>query len=129
MKNKFGLMILSIVMLGAQAYAGGSSTVGPGNPAAYNCIKLGGFLESFTSPQGEDSNCVIDEWKLFNEMYQRGLVKPHHHDNVGMPNPAAVNCIDINGTLRYESTPEGQIGFCVVEQWDLFRAIDITREN
>lgn len=129
MKNKFRFIILSILVIGAQAHAGGSSTVGPGNPAAINCLKLGGLLEQVQTPEGQDANCIIDEWQLYSEMFKRGLVKRHHYGHVGMPNPAAVNCIDIKGALRSEEGPEGQRGLCMVGQWDLFRAINVTREN
>ncbi|MGZ3744283.1 MAG: DUF333 domain-containing protein [Pseudobdellovibrionaceae bacterium] len=129
MKSKITYLILGALVITAEAHGGGSSTVGPANPAAVNCIKLGGTLERVVTPAGEDANCVIDEWKLYKEMSDRGLVKRHNYENISIPNPASVNCLDIKGTLRIEETPEGQRGLCVVGQWDLFRAIDITREN
>ncbi|MBN8542354.1 MAG: DUF333 domain-containing protein [Deltaproteobacteria bacterium] len=105
---------------------GGGSSVGPANPAAMNCLVLGGELENYTTEAGENANCVIEEWTLFKEMNDRGLVKPHQYGpGVGMPNPAAVNCIDIGGDLRAEAMPTGETStFCVVEQWTLFNTID-----
>lgn len=131
MKNKFKIIIASVSAIGLQAFAGGSSTVGPSNPAAVNCLKLGGFLENTETATGQDANCIIEEWQLYREMSKRGLVqsRPHDHGSVAMPNPAAVNCIDIKGTLRIEDSLNGQRGLCVVRQWDLFRAIDVTGEN
>lgn len=129
MKNKLAIMIISIFVFGvALAFAGGSTTVGPGNPASINCVKLGGELVLMESPAGQYANCVIDEWTLFNEMSVRGLVKPHHYEGLSMPNPAAVNCVDIGGAIEIHHSPLGEAGFCVVEEWALFRAIDVTRE-
>ncbi len=123
MKNLF---IALTMLAAANAMAeGGGSSVGPGNPAALNCIKLGGGLERFRTPQGEDSNCVIEEWQLYREMHARKLDKRHRYGPGGVPNPAAVNCADIGGTIRIVNAPEGEAGYCVVEQWDLFRAIDV----
>jgi len=129
MKNKITVLIFGALVITAQAHAGGSSTVGPGNPAAFNCLKLGGTLERVVTPRGQDANCVIDQWKLYKEMSDRGLVRHHQYADMAMPNPAAVNCLDIKGTIRMEETPGGQRGLCVVAQWDLFRAIDVTGEN
>jgi len=130
MKNRITISIFSILSVGLQAFAGGSSTVGPGNPAAVNCIQLGGVLESYQTPAGASANCVIEQWQLYKEMSARGLTNPPHgsENGVGMPNPAAVNCIDIEGQLRTVSSPTGQSGFCVVEQWTLFRVIHTTQE-
>ncbi len=115
---------------GLFAFAGGGSSVGPGNPASYNCVKLGGQLEAYTTPQGQGANCVLDEWKLWTEMNNRGLIKPVRSETVlaYLPNPAAVNCVRIGGKLRQVETPQGTQGFCVVEEWTLFRAINITKE-
>jgi putative hemolysin len=129
MKNKLNMIILGLIGFSAQAFAGGSSTVGPANPAAVNCVKLGGILEPYQTPAGQGANCVIGEWQLFREMLKRGLTKPHRYGNGAMPNPAAVNCIDIQGTLRTENTPAGQNGLCVIEEWSLFRVINVTREQ
>lgn len=127
MNTKVLFIAFSILTATAHAFDGGSSTVGPGNPASYNCLKLGGVLER--TPSGSYSNCVIECWKLYREMAKRNLVKPRDHENVSMPNPAAVNCLDLKGTLRPVRTLQGQRTDCVVAQWDLFRAIDVTREQ
>lgn len=124
-------ILLTLSLISFQLFAGGSSTVGPGNPAAINCVKLGGVLESFSTAAGQDANCVIDEWLLWQKMYERGLLKHHDYDRgggIGLPNPAAVNCIDVEGQIRIEQTPAGERGLCVVEEWTLFKYIDVTRE-
>ena len=122
MKN---LLLLLLLISSQQAFAGGGSSVGLGNPAAKNCLKLGGTLESYQTNAGEDNKCVIEEWKLFREMYDRHLVKEHHYPHMGMPNPAAVNCIDVGGQIRIMTDNDGQYGLCVVEEWKLFRTIDV----
>jgi putative hemolysin len=126
MKN---LIATATFIMSSFAIAGGSSTIGPANPAALNCIKLGGTLETITSPEGEGAFCVIEAWHLFNEMNERGLVKEHTYPPIGMPNPSAVNCNDIEGQYRIVSTPEGDSAVCAVEQWTLFRVINVLDEN
>lgn len=110
------------------ARAGGGSSIGPANPAAVNCIQIGGTLESVVTPEGENANCVIEEWTLYLAMLERGLTRDHKYGPGGMPNPAAVNCLDIAGTLRMIETPEGTAGYCVVDQWVLFRVIDVVTQ-
>ena len=118
------ILILSL-LFSAQTFAGGGSSVGPGNPSALNCIKLGGTLEAIETPDGQDANCVIDEWQLWWEMNSRNLVR--ENDDPGMiANPATANCYNIGGTIRMDSTPEGEVGYCVIEEWALFRAINVT---
>lgn len=129
MKHQIAALVLIISSIGVQAYAGGSSTVGPGNPSTANCLKLGGTLEDLETPAGQSSHCLIEEWQLFREMAKRNLIKQHRYGNLGMPNPAAVNCADIKGSLRYVVTQSGEAGLCVVDGWDLFRAIDVLKEN
>jgi hypothetical protein len=127
MANIFTKTFLTLSFLGIQiASAGGSSTAGIGNPAALNCEKLGGTLESYTTPEGQNANCVIEEWLLFREMDKRGLVHNDIPEEISMPNPASVNCIKIGGSIRVVQNPVGDTGYCVIEQWTLFRAIDIT---
>lgn len=123
------ILSLLVAMLTVPAYAvGGGSSVGIGNPAAVNCVKLDGTLELFTTPEGVGSNCVIEQWHLFNEMNKRGLIPGQSAEAILMPNPAALNCIEIKGSIRRVTSPEGESGLCVVEIWDLMRAIDITGE-
>ena len=118
------LILLTTLLASLPAFArtGGGSSVGTGNPAAQFCLDLGGQLERTHSAQGEDANCVIGEWDLFREMDRDHLVKPIHcRPNVPcMPNPAARNCTDIGGKLRIVTTPQGENGMCVVEQWALW---------
>ena len=115
------IIISLIILASAQVFAGGGSSIGPANPAALNCVRLGGELESVNTKKGTYSNCVIQEWTLFRAMYERGLVKDHQYGPGAMPNPAAVNCTDIGGSLRYIS----QNSACVVEEWTLFRVINV----
>jgi len=123
-KKQILLATLTTIILGAQAFAGGSSTVGPGNPAAFNCLKLGGTLEAVETPAGQDANCVIEQWKLYHEMSQRGL------DRGGLPQPAAVNCHNIQGTIRRVVDSSGnENGMCVVAQWTLFHVINVNSEQ
>lgn len=119
-----------VMLVSSIALAGGGSSIGPANPAAVNCGKLQGTLEPYSTPQGEGANCVIEAWHLFDEMFKRGLVKEHHYPVPPrfIPNPSAVNCNDIQGNYINRTTPEGDVGYCVVEEWTLFRVIDVTRE-
>ena len=119
------LVLIISVLLSVNAFAGGGSSIGPGNPATLNCDQLGGVTESFQNSNGEDANCVIEEWLLFREMTARGLTQSHRYGEGAMPNPAAVNCADIGGDSRVVETREGQTGFCVVGQWALFRVINV----
>lgn len=116
-----------LLSLGSIASAGGGSSIGLGNPAAENCVKLEGTLEPTQNDYGQDANCVVDEWHLWSEMKNRGLVKPHEYPTnpVPLPNPAAVNCQDIGGDLRSVETPAGTQGFCVINQWKLLEAINL----
>ena len=46
---------------------------------------------------------------------------------LGLANPASVYCTKVGGTLRIETSSEGQYGMCVlpdgteIEEWALFR--------
>lgn len=122
MKN---LIFIISILISLATFAGGGSSVGSANPAAQNCLKLGGTLERVQTPEGERGNCVIEEWLLFREMHNRGLVKRHDCGFASIPNPAAVNCRDIGGEIRIVETSAGQAGYCVVDEWKLFRAIDV----
>ncbi len=127
MKTKIFFLAL---IIGSIASAGGGSSVGLGNPASENCIKLEGTLESVQDEYGQKSNCVVEQWHLWREMDKRGLVKHHEYptEPIGIPNPAAVNCQDIGGEHRGVETPEGSTGFCVIEVWTLFRVINVLDE-
>ncbi|MBL7670682.1 MAG: DUF333 domain-containing protein [Bdellovibrionaceae bacterium] len=124
MKTK--VFVVSL-LIGSMAAGGGGSSVGPSNPAAENCIKLQGTLESFEDNAGQGANCVVDEWHLWREMERRGLVKHHEEPTppYGLANPASVNCQDIGGEIRWVETLEGTQGFCVVGEWKLFEAINV----
>ncbi|MFL5813358.1 MAG: DUF333 domain-containing protein [Bdellovibrionia bacterium] len=112
------------------AYAGGGSSIGIGSPASKNCVVLDGVLKPFQFRGGEADYCVLDEWNLFRFMYQCHLVHVHHYGRrgqIGMPNPAAVNCADVGGVTQIEKTPAGERGVCVVEEWMLFRSVDASK--
>jgi putative hemolysin len=127
MKNLI-LSVFIVTSLNAMARTGGGSSIGPANPAAVNCIQMGGELETVVTPEGANANCVIEQWILLHAMLERGLVKDHKYGPGGMPSPAAVNCLDIAGALRMIETPEGKAGYCVVDQWALFRVIDVVTQ-
>ena len=117
----FALAILACGVV--HAADGGGSSVGPANPASVYCKDLKGSLELETAPGGgQYANCVVDQWTLFRDMSSKGLVIHHNYGPGGMPNPAAVNCEDVGGTIRVVDTNEGQEGDCVIEEWTLFRA-------
>lgn len=122
------ILFALIFILAQQTFAGGGSSIGVANPASVNCIRLKGVLESYTTYAGTDANCVIEQWQLFNEMNKRGLIKMNpnsRYSNVGMPNPAAVNCLNSGGKLRLVNTTHGQSGHCVIPQWSLIKVINI----
>ncbi len=130
MKNGILVMIMGFSILAfSTAHAGGSTTVGVPNPAALNCLFLHGALEEYTTPAGVSSNCVVDEWELYLEMERRNLVTPHQYGPGAMPNPAAVNCLDIGGQLREVTTPAGTAGSCVIDEWALFKVINVTADK
>lgn len=125
------MILLTFVCLSTSTvFAGPAISEGVPNPASVNCTKLGGQLNIVTEPDGgQASYCTIDEWQLFKEMYQRGLIKPHKYGQNGMPNPAAVNCVDIGGEIDIVTNPDGgQAGYCKIEEWTLFKAINVTAE-
>lgn len=126
-----GITIIFLMLLVNISFAGGKSTIGMANPASVNCLKLGGVLERHTNYKGEYADCAIEEWTLYHEMLKRGLVQENSsdHDGLGMPNPASVNCENVEGELRIEQTNKGENGICVVNEWDLMKYIDITSEN
>jgi putative hemolysin len=127
------LVVMSVVLSAFNAmpaFAGGGSSIGIGNPASKNCGELGGILKSYQSPRGEGAYCVVDEWNLFRLMSQCRLVQVHHYGRngqIGMPNPASVNCADVGGVTRVVKTPTGERGVCVVEEWMLFRSVDAAK--
>lgn len=119
------IVLVLIVAASSEVFAGGGSSIGLGNPASANCEKLGGALESVLSPEGESANCVISAWTLFKAMKTRDLTGKTQYDQVGMVNPADANCIDIGGQLRDVNTMAGEESFCVIEEWQLFRVINV----
>ena len=118
------IIITLSLLLASASFAGGGSSVGPANPAAVHCLNLGGQLINYTTPEGQNANCLIEQWALFRAMYEKGLVIQHQYGPGGMPNPAAVNCTDIHGELQYSE----QGSLCLVEQWTLFRVFHPTKD-
>ncbi len=41
--------------------------------------------------------------------------------SVGLGNPASENCIMLGGAVETQETEAGQLGICVIEEWNLFR--------
>jgi putative hemolysin len=124
MKNLLNLILLaSLSATSAFAATGGGSSVGPANPAAQLCEKIGGHLAGYENSHGQGYNCVIEEWTLFRAMDAQHLVKPIQcgaSTQPCMPNPASVNCENIGGSLEIVDSPNGQYGMCTVEEWKLF---------
>lgn len=121
------ILVLSLLMFSQNLFAGGGSSIGVGNPAILNCLKLTGHLMFAQQPSGQSTYCAIEQWQLFQQMSSRHLVKEHPYNNGGA-NPAAVNCLDIGGTLRAVQTASGQNAFCVVEAWTLFKIINVLND-
>ena len=117
------ILSISLLLCGFSAFAGGGSSIGVGNPASTNCLKLKGTEERILSPAGESTNCVVEEWKLFQIMNALNRVKPHQYGQGGMPNPSSAVCFDMGGVTRIIDTAAGQAGYCVVEEWKLFHAM------
>lgn len=68
---------------------------GLGLKADSNCTQLGGSLG--TSEDSLDL-CTAPSWTLYNKMNSLNLLKPHTYGpNIGLPNPASVNCNDVGG--------------------------------
>ena len=50
--------------------------------------------------------------------------------SVGVPNPASVLCVDLDGNLATLNFPEGQVGVCnlsggLIDEWTLFRSVSL----
>jgi putative hemolysin len=115
------MILVTVSLVSLSAFAGGGSSVGPENPAARNCLALGGAVEIVEDPDGNQASyCAIAQWTLFREMAARGLT-----DDSVQGNPASLNCLKAGGTLRRVVTPEGEDHDCVIEAWTLFRIIDV----
>jgi putative hemolysin len=125
--------IFSVASVKANASNLAGATVMLPNPAVVNCQLLGGTPEVVKSTAGEDSNCVIEEFTLFDAMFARGLIKFHNHQSpdgaIGMGNPASENCLDVGGVSKVVKDLQGnEIGLCVVPVWTLIKSIDLTNE-
>ena len=124
-------LFLSIVMLlsAASAWgAGGSSSVGPANPASVLCIEMGGDLDIVDGPGGQWGLCTIEEWRLFGELDKRGRLPELDFSGsgpmIGMPNPASVTCEKIGGKLEIRNETGGQAGYCSIEEWALYHWVN-----
>lgn len=126
MKKLVALFAVLSVATGAWA-AGGSSSVGPANPASVLCVEMGGDLEIVSTPGGEAGFCTIEEWHLYHELEQRGRLPDLHFGGgsgpIGMPNPASVVCEKIGGDLTIRSEEGGEAGHCTIEEWALYHYI------
>jgi putative hemolysin len=122
---------------------GGSSTVGPGNPAAIFCENEGGRLESTHTRLGDDALCrfgersAIPQWTFFRAKNGGGekavdvFLNPKAVKVGVMGNPASLYCLAQGGKTSIESLEDGtQIGICRfedrsgIEEWTLFRGVN-----
>lgn len=125
------------------AFAGGSSTVGPGNPAAYFCLNAGGALESVNYRAGQDALCrfgdraAIPQWTFFRakdepgELAVRTFFDPKPAKVNAMGNPASLYCRAQGGKTEIARLEDGsEIGICKfsdnsgIEEWTLFRGVN-----
>lgn len=106
-------VLVLLALVSSQSFAGGSSTLGPANPAAILCINIGGALDY-------SGNCLIGEWRLYSALGKSGLLKKHRSN--GGANPAALSCMDVGGKLDYARPAQDTT--CVVEEWSLWKAFN-----
>lgn len=145
MKTNFLILsvfaFLSSLALSSAAQAGGSSSVGPANPASLLCAKLGGKYASGFEPAGEHGLCqfgraMIGEWTLWR--HKNGIPQEAvqvfllSQEMLGeyqpmIPNPASVHCGKVGGqVLIVADRNGGQFGLCnfsdgsSIEEWTLF---------
>jgi putative hemolysin len=99
------------------------------NPASVYCVEQGGTLDIRTDDAGNQYGvCVFadgsecEEWAFY-----RGECAPGE-GSTGLPNPAAVYCVEQGGTLDVRSDAEGnEYGFCVFadgsecDEWAYYR--------
>ena len=118
------------------------TTEGPGmaglaNPASVNCGKIGGTTDIKTNPDGSQygmcnfpNGTACEEWALFRgEGCNAGVaVTTTTAAQIGMANPAAVNCGKVGATSEILKNPDGsEYGMCKFtngtscEEWALFR--------
>jgi len=107
------------------------------NPASVNCGTIGGTLEIRKDATGNEygmcnfsNGTSCEEWALFrNEGCKAGAADPSTTVvQLGMANPASVNCGKVGATSEILSNPDGsQYGMCkfpngtTCEEWALFR--------
>ena len=109
--------------------SGGEDADGLANPASLNCVEQGGELEIRDEEGGQAGYCIFpdssecEEWAYF-----RGECVPGTADQVSLPNPASVNCIEQGGRLLMKTRGDGGvIGVCYFEdnrhceEWALLR--------
>jgi putative hemolysin len=107
------------------------------NPASVNCANVGGTLEIRKDTAGNEygmcnfsNGTSCEEWALFrNEGCKAGVaVTSTTAVQVGMANPASLNCGNLGGTLEIKKDTAGnEFGMCnfqngtSCEEWALFR--------
>lgn len=138
---------LSLLAFASPAFAagGGSSTVGPANPADVLCNKVGGKVTTLTGADGGQAgfcvlgqSAIIDDWTLWRELnnerteavaafFSGRRMVTFHSDTIGMSNYAAENCENFGGRHVLYRTEEGdELGVCAfgdrsaIEEWTLF---------
>jgi len=126
----------------AQTPAAGVTTAAPemiANPASVNCVNLSGTVEiKKDTTGGEYGMCTFangttcEEWALFRGEGCKAFAGPAANATigtcVGLPIPASVNCVNLNGTVEIKKNATGgEYGMCTFangtacEEWALFR--------
>ncbi|HNX16697.1 MAG TPA: DUF333 domain-containing protein, partial [Methanoregula sp.] len=111
---------------GAEPNQTGNNTMtgqtGLANPAAVNCVNIGGTVEIKDGAAGQYGMCTFkngttcEEWALFRGEGCKAGAEPNQTGNstmtgqTGLANPAAVNCVNIGGTVEIKDGAAGQYG-------------------
>lgn len=105
-------------------FMGAGSSSGTGNPASIFCEKNEGKIIIRTSSQGQHGICNIEEGKLVNIFNKHKIdwqvyLNEDQKNSVG--NPATLLCEALGGESFIIDTIKGQVGFCNIEEWQLWR--------
>ena len=113
-----------------------SVTAAIANPASVNCVNMSGTVEiKKDATGGEYGMCTFtngtscDEWALYRGEGCKAFSGPTATGTqMGMANPASVNCVNLNGTVEMKKDAAGgEYGMCTFangttcEEWALFR--------
>ena len=117
--------------------------VGIANPASVYCEEQWGSLFIETDEEWNqyglctfEDGSYCEEWSFFRDECHQGEIIYNTVDNfVGMPNPAAVYCVEQWWELIPMSDENGEYAMCrfadgtEVEEWEYFRANNSIEEN